>query len=92
MLSRGWRGFSKVIETISAEFARRYITTQDAVFIFPKGSVLPELDSGTILQLNMEMSFSPGPVGLSFDPKVPRSMIMTHFIDQLRAASGAACP
>lgn len=87
LLAAGISRFSRYIETISAEFARAYISQFPAIFVFPKGSVLQELETGSIVRLSVSRFKSEQPVGVSINPSAQKTLAMQLFLSFLRTAA-----
>ncbi|AXS42773.1 LysR family transcriptional regulator [Breoghania sp. L-A4] len=64
--ARGLVEFSNKIETVSFEFIRSFLASNDAVACIPMGAVRQELASGQLVQLDIHGEELMGSVGLSF--------------------------
>ncbi len=65
LMSAGVAELPDRIETVSAEFGRRYVLGGDAVWIISRGVVAADLADGTLVELPVDTRETLGPVGLT---------------------------
>ncbi|MFZ7089892.1 LysR substrate-binding domain-containing protein [Primorskyibacter sp. 2E233] len=65
VIGQGIQRFSNLIETLSFEFGRNYITMSDAIACHPLGALRRELDAGDVIRLDFAAGALMGSVGLT---------------------------
>lgn len=66
LIRNGVTRFSNRVETLSFEFCRTYLASNDAICCLPRGIVDRELASGELVQLNTSQDGLDGSVGITF--------------------------
>lgn len=66
LIKHGMSEFHRMLETSSYEFARSYLRETDAVGCLSRSIVLPELQSGEFVQLDIPVDELMGAVGLTY--------------------------
>ena len=65
LLTYGISALPKAIETVSDSFGRALVARHDAIWIISKGVVAAELDTGTFIRLDIDMTETQGAVGIT---------------------------
>jgi LysR family pca operon transcriptional activator len=66
LIKNGMTDFTRLLETSSYEFARSYIRESDAVGCLSQSIVLPELQSGELVRLDIPVDDLLGAVGMTY--------------------------
>ncbi len=75
------------LETVSSEFCRSFLRTQDAVWIISFGVVALDLEMGSLVELPLNYEATRGPVGITTRVNVPPSPIALALTEAIRAAA-----
>lgn len=86
LISQGLGDHPNVIETISFDFARRFLDMEDAVWVVPDGIVAEDLARGRLAQLPPSDSTLSGPVGITIDPARDMPAGLKDLLDVVREA------
>ncbi len=95
LLTRGLGPAARTIETLSVSIARHYTAASDAVWLAPWGAARPDLDSGLLLRLPVNMAGSEELVGLTLradqasTPAQQEVIQAIHALAALRQQAGA---
>ncbi|MGF1631309.1 MAG: pca operon transcription factor PcaQ [Kiloniellaceae bacterium] len=84
LVSQGVARLPDVIESVSADFGRRYTRSSDAVWIISFGVVAVDLAEGTLRRLTVNAPESRGPVGLTQRAGMPASVSLQILMKAIR--------
>lgn len=84
LFSKGLGVFDNSIETVSYEFARRYLKIEDVVAFLPEGAIREELESGDALRLDFGAGDLNGAVGISSVANREMSLAAQSLIQVIR--------
>jgi LysR family pca operon transcriptional activator len=84
LVSQGVARLPDVIESVSADFGRRYTRSSDAVWIISFGVVAVDLAEGTLVRLAVNAPESRGPVGLTQRAGMPASVSLQILMKAIR--------
>ena len=84
LVSQGVARLPDVIESVSADFGRRYTHLTDAVWIISYGVVAVDLAEGTLVRLAVDAPESRGPVGLTQRAEMPPSVSLQILMKAIR--------
>jgi LysR family pca operon transcriptional activator len=86
MLTLGMGPLPQVIETVSDSFGRAFLRQSDAVWVISEGVVTNELARGEFERLNVNMSETLGPVGLTTRPDMAAPAHLHALMQAIRDA------
>lgn len=75
---------SNRLESTSSEFQRAYLKENNCVAAIPRGVLQTDLEDGTFVELDLGDKSLKGPVGLTTNPKVIPSPILTELMRLIR--------
>lgn len=84
LVSQGVARLPDVIESVSADFGRRYTHLTDAVWIISYGVVAVDLAEGSLARLPVNAPVSRGPVGLTQRAEMPPSVSLQILMKAIR--------
>jgi LysR family transcriptional regulator, pca operon transcriptional activator len=84
LVSQGAARLPDVIESVSADFARRYTHLTDTVWIISYGVVAVDLAEGTLKRLPVNAPETRGPVGLTQRAEMPASVSLQILMKAIR--------
>jgi len=84
LVSQGVARLPDVIESVSADFGRRYTRSSDAVWIISFGVVAVDLAEGSLQRLTVNAPESRGPVGLTQRAEMPPSVSLQILMKAIR--------
>ncbi len=84
LTARGIERFSRIIETVSFEFARSFLTARRAVACLPLGAVRQELADGRLVRLGIQGEELVSSVGISYATGRALSGYAQRFADDVR--------
>jgi len=84
LVSQGVARLPDVIESVSADFGRRYTHLTDAVWIISYGVVAVDLAEKTLVRLAVDAPESRGPVGLTQRAEMPPSVSLQILMKAIR--------
>ncbi|MEX0729634.1 MAG: pca operon transcription factor PcaQ [Aquisalimonadaceae bacterium] len=84
LISHGLTELPDTVETISAEFGRRYTLDSDALWVTPRGMVAADLEQGRLRDLPIDMSPTAAPVGISTRTEAGLTRLSTELIGTVR--------
>jgi len=87
LASKGIMRFPNLIETISFEFGRAYMQISDAIVLMPRGAMISELKSGSVVGLPTGDDQLMGAVGITtaseYKPSAPSALLMELIREQV---------
>lgn len=97
LIANGIGGLERRIETVSGDFSRAYLKQTDAVWIISHGVAALDLAAGDLVELEVDVTATLGPVGMTTRADDRPSPIVAEFMRVTRAAAkelrdGAAQP
>lgn len=85
LLTRGLVSPARTVETLSVSISRNYTVASDAVWLGPWGAVRPDLDSGLLEQLPVNMAGSEELVGLTLRADIAATPALQEVITAIHA-------
>ncbi|HCN73666.1 MAG TPA: hypothetical protein DIS96_18970, partial [Pusillimonas sp.] len=64
-LSRGIADLPNVVETLSVAFGRAFTLISDALWVFPRGVLQADLDTGVLREVPVDLAGTEGAVGIT---------------------------
>ncbi len=87
LLRRSVGPLKHTVETLSVSVARHYLLASDAVCLFPQGALQPELTSGVLMRLPVDVAGSEELVGLALRADMVASAAQQQLIGLIREAT-----
>ena len=87
LIANGMPTLNNVIETVSMAFGRHYARKYDAVWIISRGVAADDIDDGLLLELPIDTSDYPGPVGLTSRADLPPGPALENLMHSIRDIS-----
>lgn len=92
LLTRGLPAPPRTLETLSVSVARGYAAHSNAVWLGPWGAARPDLDSGALMRLPVNMAGTEEMVGLTLRADMAASPAQREVIHAVRAVAAARQP
>ncbi|MFC6674230.1 pca operon transcription factor PcaQ [Marinobacterium aestuariivivens] len=86
-LSRGLIELPNIIETLSVEFGRHYTLQTDALWISPAGILKPDLDTGLLQEVAVDLTATESAVGISTRAEAGLTRLSEKLMEEVRRAS-----
>jgi LysR family pca operon transcriptional activator len=90
LLAQGIAALPDTIESVSADFGRRYTLGSDAVWVISHGVVAGDLVEGRLVRLRIDAEPARGPVGLTLRTDIAEGVSLQRLLQAIRAVAAEA--